>query len=124
MSTQNHEFQTLPEALKFVTKNLQAITETLFEPDPQACKYIAAWIMSKQGARDRQTITNMLKCFSREMDSHAEWVGLADVLESDVFDLGEFYDDDEESDRYALVFKKNQEQLGLFLDVNLETDEE
>jgi hypothetical protein len=39
-----------------------------------------------------------------------------DVLSSDVFDLGEFFDDDEESDRCALAFKRNQEQLGLYLD--------
>jgi hypothetical protein len=109
------QFTSLSQAMTFVSKNLQSITETLFEPDEDACKYIAAWIMSKQGARDRQTIVNVLRYFSREMDSHAERVRLEDVLESDAFDLGEFFDDDEESDRYALEFKKNQELIGLYL---------
>jgi len=110
------QFTSLSQAMTFVSKNLQSITETLFEPDEDACKYIAAWIMSKQGKRDRQTIVNVLNYFSRGMDSHADRVGMEDVLESDAFDLGEFFDDDEESDRYALEFKKNRELIGLFLD--------
>ena len=109
-------FTTPQQALTFVSKNLQAITETLSEPQEDACKYIAAWVVSKQGNRDIQTITNVLKYFSRNMDSGSEFVSLDDVLESDAFELGEFYDDDEESDRYALEFKKNQERLGLYLD--------
>jgi hypothetical protein len=109
-------FTTPQQALTFVSKNLQAITETLSEPQEDACKYIAAWAVSKQGNRDIQTITNVLKYFSRNMDSGSEFVSLDDVLESDAFELGEFYDDDEESDRYALEFKKNQERLGLYLD--------
>jgi hypothetical protein len=109
-------FTTPEQAMTFVSKNLQAITETLFEPQEDACKYIAAWIVSKQGNRDTQTIINVLKYFSREMDSGSEFVSLDAVLESDAFELGEFYDDDEESDRYALEFKKNQERLGLYLE--------
>ncbi len=109
-------FTTPEQALTFVTKNLQAITETLFEPQEDACKYIAAWIVSKQGNRDVQTITNVLRYFSRNMDSGSEFVTLDDVRESDAFELGEFYGDDEESDRYALEFQKNVERLGLFLD--------
>jgi hypothetical protein len=108
-------FTTPQQALTFVSKNLQAITETLFEPQEDACKYIAAWAVSKQGNRDIQNITNVLKYFSRNMDSGSEFVSLDDVLESDAFELGEFYDD-EESDRCALEFKKNQERLGLYLD--------
>jgi hypothetical protein len=110
------QFTTLSQAMTFVTQNLQSITETLFEPDEDACKYIAAWIMSKQGARDKTTVTNVLQVFSQELDSGTERVTMDDVLSSDAFDLGEFFDDDEESDRYALEFKRNQEQLGLYLD--------
>jgi hypothetical protein len=109
-------FTTPEQALTYVSKNLQGITETLFPPQEEACKYIAAWIVSKQGERDIQTIRNVLKWFSREMDSGSEFVMLQDVLESDAFDLGEFYDDDEESDRYGLIFQQNCERLGLYLD--------
>jgi len=74
-------FTTLEQALTYVTKNLQAITETLFEPQEEACKYIAAWIVSKQGVRDVQTIKNVLRFFSREMDSGSEFVTQAYFLE-------------------------------------------
>ncbi len=108
-------FTTPEQALKYVSAHFQEITETLFEPDMDACKYVAAWIVSKQGNRDVQTIRNVLKYFSRNMDSHAERVGLTDVLESDAFELGEFFDDDDESDKYALEFQRNLNRLGLVL---------
>lgn len=115
------KYSTPEQALLFVSKNLQSITETLFEPAEDACKYIAAWIVSKQGNKDSQTILNVLRYFSRNLDSGCEYISLDDVLESDAFELGEF-DDDEESDRYALEFKKNQERLGLHLD-DLDSEE-
>ena len=108
-------FTTPEQALTFVSKHLQAITETLFEPEEDACKYIAAWIVSKKGDKDSQTLLKTLRYLSSEMDSGSEFVMLDDVLESDLFELGDF-DNDEESDRYTLAFKNNQERLGLYLD--------
>jgi hypothetical protein len=59
-------FTTLEQALEYVSDHFQEITETLFEPDMDACKYVAAWIVSKQGNRDIQTIRNVLRYFSRK----------------------------------------------------------
>jgi len=89
-------FTTLEQALEYVSDHFQEITETLFEPDMDACKYVAAWIVSKQGNRDIQTIRNVLRYFSRNMDSGSERVNRSDVLESDAFELGEFFDDEDE----------------------------
>jgi hypothetical protein len=105
-------FSTPEQALTFVSQHLQSITETLFEPDENACKYIAAWIVTKKGSRDSQTLRDTLKFFSREMDSGSEFVLLVDVLETDLFSLGEFYDDEEEEERYVVEFRKNLERLG------------
>jgi hypothetical protein len=87
----------------------------------EACKYIAAWIVSKKGDRSVETIKKVLKCFSEEMDS--DFVSLKEVLETDIFELGDF-DDDDESDRFGLEMKKNYEKLGLDLESDEDEDED
>jgi hypothetical protein len=77
-----------------------------------ALKYLWAWWVSRQVQPSKEEARDLFSIFLSELEPEQDTINLVDVQSTDVFNLGEF-DDDEESDVYATTFQNNLRAIGV-----------
>ena len=77
-----------------------------------ALKYLWAWWVSRQAQPSKEEVRDLFSVFLSELEPEQDTISLVDVQSTDVFNLGEF-DDDEESDVYATTFQNNLRAIGV-----------
>jgi|LakMenEpi03Aug12_release.lakeMendotaPanAssembly.Ray.scaffolds.fasta_scaffold163963_5 hypothetical protein len=75
-------------------------------------KYLWAWWVSRQTQPSKEEVRDLFSFFLGELKTGQDTIALVDVQETDIFNLGEF-DDDEESEVYATTFQANLRTIGV-----------
>lgn len=104
---------TLSQAIRLVQDN-QTIVHTALTDE--AVRYIAAWLICKQEPRDEETLQWVLRQLERWVKNKVTEINLQDIIDSELFDLGEFYIEDEQIP-YIRRFHETLNRLGIEIEL-------
>jgi hypothetical protein len=100
---------TLTQAIRMIQDNQHILKTNLTD---EAMRYVAAWLVCKQGEKDEDILIWALRHLERWVGTTNNQVTLRDVIESEMFELGEFYED-EERIPYVRRFHETLSRLGI-----------